>query len=90
MKKGKVQEFETALHRLRGKNADISQETNDIKVTLPLFMSCLTILYVNHFPFWQRIYEIGFLHRIMQNTVDGCPVREFEVCFSANMLIASL
>lgn len=33
-KHGREKEFELALQRLRGKNADISEEAMDIKVTL--------------------------------------------------------
>lgn len=42
---GKEKELEAALQHLRGKNADISQEAADIRVTLGFFVSCTLYLF---------------------------------------------
>jgi hypothetical protein len=45
-KMGKEPELEAALQRLRGKNADISQEAADIKVTFR-FRVLMSVFYIN-------------------------------------------
>ena len=65
MKIGKQREFEAALQRLRGVDADISQEASDIKVTY-------------HWKFfWTHYYHIIDINTVNWASCLSCIVQDY-------------